>query len=146
MFLLPGIRKLVSFLGKINYVNWSSRKWLYAWLRNAATSAIHIYIASNQFHDSHNNWSFTILFRRAKFIISTISITFLNVFDKNQVQFFFKLHGSPRQNVVWSRLCSQFKAKRTDGSIEELFQGGTRFYKLHRSEQVSVPNKEIQSV
>ena len=41
---------------------------------------------------------------------------------------------------------SQFKAKRTDGSIEELFQGGTRFYKLHRSEQVSVPNKEIQSV
>ena len=41
---------------------------------------------------------------------------------------------------------SQFKAKRTDGSIEELFPGGTRFYKLHRSEQVSVPNKEIQSV
>lgn len=30
--------------------------------------------------------------------------------------------------------------------VEELFQGGTRFYKLHRSEQVSVPNKEIQSV
>ena len=51
-----------------------------------------------------------------------------------------------RDKMLFDRLCSQFKAKRTDGSIEELFQGGSRLYKLHRSEQVSVPNKEIQSV
>ena len=51
-----------------------------------------------------------------------------------------------RDKMLFDRGCSQFKAKRTYGSIEELFQGGTRFYKLRRSEQVSVPNKEIQSV
>ena len=49
---------------------------------------------------THNNSSYIFLFRRAELIVSTTSITFLNVFDKNQVQFFFKLHGSPRQNVV----------------------------------------------
>ena len=51
-----------------------------------------------------------------------------------------------RDKMLFDRGCSQFKAMRTYGSIEELFQGGTRFYKLRRSEQVSVPNKEIQSV